>query len=326
MRQAAENEYEYLDSAASPEDRLLGAPVIEVWRFETLSEGETTLTLEYRRPWETGPALNTFSVQVEGAGPFTYDKGPAFLPRAESQTLEPARRRPTRAWTGCRLPTTPVIWACAARSKIRATAAAAGHSARWVLWNWRCWAPVRAAPIRSSTCCPAIQWGTTAMGGLAPYSHQYHIEPSLDPLGPGARYQADFPYTASDLTPCGTHAPQQTSNSWDFVDDPTIMPTVSESKTPSTTTGQFRPRCAPALSSSPIRAVSSPQTRSHSCGGRTNHAIILTGWDDSQGVWILKNSWGPGWGDNEYMGSSGALPTSAFAPITWCTTEAAGRP
>ncbi|MDD5556431.1 MAG: C1 family peptidase [bacterium] len=38
----------------------------------------------------------------------------------------------------------------------------------------------------------------------------------------------------------------------------------------------------------------------------TNHAIALVGWDDSPpegggGVWILRNSWGGGWGEGGYM-------------------------
>jgi len=35
----------------------------------------------------------------------------------------------------------------------------------------------------------------------------------------------------------------------------------------------------------------------------TNHAVILVGWDenDGQGYWIMKNSWGPGWGEDGFM-------------------------
>lgn len=29
----------------------------------------------------------------------------------------------------------------------------------------------------------------------------------------------------------------------------------------------------------------------------TNHAITLIGWDDNQGAWLIKNSWGNGWGE-----------------------------
>jgi C1A family cysteine protease len=33
----------------------------------------------------------------------------------------------------------------------------------------------------------------------------------------------------------------------------------------------------------------------------TNHAIALVGWDDADGVFILRNSWGSYWGENGYM-------------------------
>jgi hypothetical protein len=36
----------------------------------------------------------------------------------------------------------------------------------------------------------------------------------------------------------------------------------------------------------------------------TNHAVVLVGWDDDQGtegVWIMRNSWGEWWGEDGYM-------------------------
>ena len=30
-----------------------------------------------------------------------------------------------------------------------------------------------------------------------------------------------------------------------------------------------------------------------------NHAVVLVGWDDSKGAWIIKNSWGTGYGIQE---------------------------
>ena len=33
----------------------------------------------------------------------------------------------------------------------------------------------------------------------------------------------------------------------------------------------------------------------------TNHAIMLVGWDDADGAWILRNSWGSSWGEGGYM-------------------------
>ena len=35
--------------------------------------------------------------------------------------------------------------------------------------------------------------------------------------------------------------------------------------------------------------------------GTVNHAIVLCGWDDAKGAWLLKNSWGTGWGLQGFM-------------------------
>jgi len=32
-----------------------------------------------------------------------------------------------------------------------------------------------------------------------------------------------------------------------------------------------------------------------------NHAILLVGWDDARGAWLLKNSWSPSWGVDGFM-------------------------
>jgi cathepsin K len=32
-----------------------------------------------------------------------------------------------------------------------------------------------------------------------------------------------------------------------------------------------------------------------------NHAIVLVGWNDSKKAWLLRNSWGTGWGEKGYM-------------------------
>lgn len=35
--------------------------------------------------------------------------------------------------------------------------------------------------------------------------------------------------------------------------------------------------------------------------GSINHCVTMVGWDDSKGAWLIKNSWGTGWGVSGYM-------------------------
>ena len=34
--------------------------------------------------------------------------------------------------------------------------------------------------------------------------------------------------------------------------------------------------------------------------GSPNHCIVVVGWNDTEGCWIVKNSWGTGWGEDGY--------------------------
>jgi len=35
--------------------------------------------------------------------------------------------------------------------------------------------------------------------------------------------------------------------------------------------------------------------------GKVNHGVTLIGWDDNKEAWLIKNSWGTGWGEKGYM-------------------------
>lgn len=37
------------------------------------------------------------------------------------------------------------------------------------------------------------------------------------------------------------------------------------------------------------------------CGTNLDHATNVVGWSESGNYWIMRNSWGTGWGDNGYM-------------------------
>jgi len=122
-----------------------------------------------------------------------------------------------------------------------------------------------------------------------------------DPCGDwGAVLEVDFPYRARDL-PCGCpyDHPYWIDN-WRRVQDPLGSGGVERIKQ---AIYQYGPVVACVYVNNPFFAYGGGIF--NACeDGPINHAIALVGWDDTQGregVWILRNSWGPGWGEDGYM-------------------------
>jgi hypothetical protein len=144
--------------------------------------------------------------------------------------------------------------------------------------------------------CNTDGWGCG--GGW--WAHDYH-QWKTDPCGgTGAVMEDDFPYVASDV-PCDCPYPHEyLIEDWAFVGNEYSIPSVSSIKQAILDYGPI---------SVAVHANSAMQAYTggifNGCAnGDINHAVTLVGWDDTQGtdgVWIMRNSWGPGWGEGGYM-------------------------
>jgi C1A family cysteine protease len=143
--------------------------------------------------------------------------------------------------------------------------------------------------------CNQDGWGCS--GGW--WAHDYH-QWKTDPCGDnGAVLEEYFPYTATDAT-CNCPYPHDYwIDSWAYIGSGDI-PAVDDIKQ---AIMDYGPVSVALCVNSAFQAYTGGIFSGPTCSD-INHGVALVGWDDSQGsngVWFLRNSWGPGWGENGYM-------------------------
>jgi C1A family cysteine protease len=175
-----------------------------------------------------------------------------------------------------------------------------------------CWAFGTVAPLECNiklkdhlTTDLSEQWlvscnsdGWSCSGGW--WAHDYH-QWKTDPCGgTGAVPEDAFPYVAYDA-PCNCPYPHDyLITSWAFIGNDYSVPPVSNIKQAILDHG---PVSVAVYANSAMQAYTGGIFNG-CASGTINHAVALVGWDDNQGtngVWIMRNSWGSGWGESGYM-------------------------
>lgn len=174
-----------------------------------------------------------------------------------------------------------------------------------------CWAFGTLAPLESNILIKlglnvdlSEQWlvscnreGYGCAGGW--WVHDYHQWKPDACGGFGAVPESAFPYVATDAA-CNCPYPHEyLLNGWAFVESWNV-PSVAAMKQAIL---DYGPIAVAVAADGAFSAYSGGVF--NACGATSiNHAVALVGWDDQQGangVWILRNSWGTGWGENGYM-------------------------
>lgn len=111
----------------------------------------------------------------------------------------------------------------------------------------------------------------------------------------GVTSETSYPYTATDAACKSPMTRPYAAVAWAYVDG--SLPTVAQIKEAMC---QYGPIAAAVRATPLFQGYAGGVFNEHDTGS-INHAIVLAGWDDSKQVWLLKNSWGPTWGENGYM-------------------------
>ncbi len=139
------------------------------------------------------------------------------------------------------------------------------------------------------------QSGWSCSGGW--FAHDYHWDTPGADGGIGAVLESAKPYTATNQACSGPLAHPYTLNSWYYVSS-------SGGVAPTTAIKQAIMLYGPVSVAVHVNnAFQAYRTGVfNSCVNATvNHAVALVGWNDAQQAWILRNSWGTGWGESGYM-------------------------
>jgi len=280
---------------------LLGAPEMQTLRFQAAQAGQTSLRLVYQRPWEDVPPAEEFFLSVEAIGAFTQ---PPPTPIGN----EPQSSSPLAVDLGeaeqLGLPSAFNWCDLGACTPVRDQG-----------YCGSCWAFSTVGPLESNILIHdslekdlSEQYllscntdGDDCGGGW--FAHDYH-QWKIPPGEPeaGAVYEADFPYVGWDA-PCNPpHTHHETIVDWDYVSYPNSVPPVADIKQAIYEHGPVSVAVCTKPGSA-FNIYSGGIYEANECTG-VNHAVVLVGWDDTQGtngIWYLRNSWGPYWGEGGYM-------------------------
>lgn len=133
-------------------------------------------------------------------------------------------------------------------------------------------------------------WGWGCNGGMWPNDML---------VNPGIMLESCFPYAEDDV-PCDETCPiAYQAQSWAFLEADYVVPPVETIKQAIYTYGAVQ---AAVYVERFFQAYTGGVfNKCKKNVGYTNHVVILCGWDDNIGAWLLKNSWSTEWGENGFM-------------------------
>lgn len=283
----------------------IGSPSREMITLHAIADGQTTITINYRQPFDRGERQTRFIYLTGGQMPAAIDLSNPTQPVEPLSAVSVTSSSIPLAQASDPLVSYPATFDWKSQGKVTNVRDQGSCGSCWAFGTVG--AMESAILIQSGQSVDLSEQfliscnnsGWSCNGGW--WAHDYHKSTlgNLQSVS-GAVLESDMPYTASNGT-CRTIAnhPYKLTN-WYSIAGNTI-PTVDQIKNAISTYGPVAAAVCvgPAFSSYSGGVFSTNEASS--CTQIVNHAIVLTGWDDATQSWVLRNSWGTGWGEAGYM-------------------------
>jgi inhibitor of cysteine peptidase len=259
--------------------------------FAGQDAGQAVVTLEYARAFDKEAAAlakMTYSVQVNVKGKYTgaYKGEPEYVAPTLSavtddilhyffycdETTCPAIKDQGQCGSCWAFATVGVVESLQKRQHCGYTSLSEQHLVSCNTWGYSC-----------------------ANGGLQGFPWYYDTRDQDN--GIGTVYESDFPYAARDeaCQPGLTH--HDTLTSW-----VQMTPGVATTLDMKQALDNYGPLWVGVCADTAFQNYTGGLFAGSSCTS-ANHSVVLEGWDNDYqgGAWLLRNSWGTGWGENGYM-------------------------
>ncbi len=280
---------------------LLGAPTKQLLRLKAVQEGSRDYQLIYRRPWEKDiEPLQTLPLTIAGIGAFSGDHRAGDASASEPESYIPPLLSEDTTAQGL-----PARWHWCEQGGCTPVKAQGSCGSCWTFGTvgaLECNILIQDGVVRNLAeqyllSCNTDGWGCN--GGW--FAHSYHIwKKPPGELYAGAVYENDFPYWGYQVACNPPHTHHEKITSWSYVVSTKVRPAAADIKR---AIYEYGPVSASVCVGWRFQNYGGGIFERNECQD-VNHAIVLVGWDDTQGtqgVWYLRNSWGSYWGESGYM-------------------------
>lgn len=256
-------------------ENLEGISGDQIIRYIPTGAGMCNLQLEYRRPWEgDDQIMSTYKLQVNCEGVYSGNYIPVVL---DNTIIEPSKTSRALPESFTWAPQSTVAKNQGSCGSCWSFATSGVFEAVINIWDKN----VRDLSEQWLVNCDQNSSGCD--GGT--YAYKMFVNN-------GTVYEPDLTYKGKDGTCASTYTYHEKAKTYG-----TVTNNVDKMKQ---ALYDYGPMYVSICSGTNLGNYKSGII-SKTDGTQTNHGVVLTGWNDTDGCWIIKNSWGATWGEKGYF-------------------------